>query len=142
MFQYTMVTCINQHQKYSEAVVWRCSVESSKVFRKKKICKIHRKTPVQSLFFNKVSSLRRATLSEKRLWHKCFPEIFAICFVLQNHFFCRTPLVVASQLFSRMYLLKSLESKTTIFQFANVFPDDFKFNKTKSENSPYFGRKN
>ena len=27
----------------------------------------------QSLFFNKVVSLRPATLSKKRLWHRCFP---------------------------------------------------------------------
>ena len=27
----------------------------------------------QSLFFNKVAGLRPATLSKKRLWHRCFP---------------------------------------------------------------------
>ena len=27
----------------------------------------------QSLFFNKVAGLRRATLLKKRLWHRCFP---------------------------------------------------------------------
>ena len=31
----------------------------------------------QSLFFNKVASLRPATLLEKRLWYKCFPVHFA-----------------------------------------------------------------
>ena len=31
----------------------------------------------QSLFFNKVASLRPATLSKKRLWHRCFPVNFA-----------------------------------------------------------------
>ena len=30
----------------------------------------------QSLFFNKVSGLRLATLFEKRLWHMCFPVNF------------------------------------------------------------------
>ena len=30
----------------------------------------------QSLFFNKVASLRPATLFKKRLWHKCFPLNF------------------------------------------------------------------
>ena len=31
----------------------------------------------QSLFFNKVAGLRPATLSKKRLWHRCFPVNFA-----------------------------------------------------------------
>ena len=30
----------------------------------------------QSLFFNKVTGLRPATLLEKRLWHRCFPVNF------------------------------------------------------------------
>ena len=32
----------------------------------------------QSLFFNKVAGLGPATVLKKRLWHKCFPENFAI----------------------------------------------------------------
>ena len=31
----------------------------------------------QSFFFNKVASLRPATLLKKSLWHKCFPVNFA-----------------------------------------------------------------
>ena len=31
----------------------------------------------QSLFFNKVAGLRRATLLKERLWRRCFPENFA-----------------------------------------------------------------
>ena len=31
----------------------------------------------QSLFFNEVTVLRPATLSKKRLWHRCFPVNFA-----------------------------------------------------------------
>ena len=31
----------------------------------------------QSLFFNKVAGLRPVTLLKNRLWHRCFPEIFA-----------------------------------------------------------------
>ena len=30
----------------------------------------------QRLFFNKVAVLRPATLSKKRLWHRCFPVNF------------------------------------------------------------------
>ena len=35
------------------------------------------KHPCQSLFFNKILSLRPATLSKMRPWHKCFPVNFA-----------------------------------------------------------------
>ena len=31
----------------------------------------------QSLFLNKVATLRPSTLSRKRLWHRCFPVNFA-----------------------------------------------------------------
>ena len=31
----------------------------------------------QSLFFNKVASLKPASLLKKRLWHRCFPVNFA-----------------------------------------------------------------
>ena len=31
----------------------------------------------QGLFFNNVAGLRPATLSKKRIWHKCFPVNFA-----------------------------------------------------------------
>ena len=31
----------------------------------------------QSLFLNKVTGLRAATLLKKKLWHKCFPVNFA-----------------------------------------------------------------
>ena len=43
----------------------------------------------QSLFFNKVVGLSPATLSKKRLWHRCFPVNFVK--------FLRTPLVAASE---------------------------------------------
>ena len=39
-------------------------------------------------FFNKVSGLRPATLSKKRLWHKCSPMNFAT--FLEKEFFYRT----------------------------------------------------
>ena len=47
----------------------------------KKMCswkfhKIRRKTPVPETFFNKVASLRPATLLKKRLWQKSFPVSF------------------------------------------------------------------
>ena len=35
------------------------------------------KNQCQSLVFNKKAGLRPATLLEKRLWHRCFPENFA-----------------------------------------------------------------
>ena len=42
-----------------------------------KFRKIYRKHLYQSLFFNKVASLRPAILLKKRLWHRCFPVNFA-----------------------------------------------------------------
>ena len=40
------------------------------------VSKIHRKRPVPESLFNKVASLRPATLLKKRLWHRCFPVTF------------------------------------------------------------------
>ena len=47
----------------------------------------------QSLFFNKVTVLRPATLVRKRPWHMCFPMNFTM--FLRTSFY-RTPLVAAS----------------------------------------------
>ena len=67
-----------------EVISWycmHCRSRSShqKVFYKKmcspKFHKIHRKTLVQSFFFNK--GQRPATVLKKRLWRKCFPVNFA-----------------------------------------------------------------
>ena len=38
--------------------------------------KFTRKHLCQGLFYNKVAGLSPATLSKKRLWHRCFPVIF------------------------------------------------------------------
>ena len=54
----------------------------------------------QSLFFNKVAGLRRATLLEKRPWHKCFSVNFVK--LLKNTFFHRTTMVAASKVYSRV----------------------------------------
>ena len=48
-----------------------CEKRCSKKFRKN-----HRKTPVPESLFYKVSGLRPATLSKKRLRHRCFPVNF------------------------------------------------------------------
>ena len=42
----------------------------------KNFTKFTRKQLCQSLFFNKVADLRRATLSKKKLWHRCFAMNF------------------------------------------------------------------
>ena len=68
----------------------RCSQKFAK-FTVKHLC--------QNLFFNKVGSLRPATLLKKRLWHRCFPVNFAK--------FLRTPFL---QNISGRLLLKLLES--------------------------------
>ena len=68
-------------KRLPEAVVQRCSVK--KVFletsqNSAKLC------------------LRPATLSKKRLWHRCFSRKF--CEISKNTFFQRTPLVAVSGL--------------------------------------------
>ena len=42
----------------------------------KNFSKLTGKHLCKSLFFNKVESLRPATLLKKRLWHRCFPRNF------------------------------------------------------------------
>ena len=54
---------------------------------KKLLLKILRKTPVRSLFFNKVAGPRPVTLLKKRLWHRCSPK--SLLKFLRN-FFHRT----------------------------------------------------
>ena len=56
-----------------EAVVQRCSVKKGVL---RNFTKFTGKHLCQSLFFNKVASLRPATLFKKRLWHRCFPVDF------------------------------------------------------------------
>ena len=51
----------------------RCSVKKGVL---RNFTKFTGKHQCQSLFFNKVASLRPATLFKKRLWHKCFPLNF------------------------------------------------------------------
>ena len=43
----------------------------------KNFAKLTGKYLCQSLFFNEVAGLRSATSLKKRLWHRCFPVIFA-----------------------------------------------------------------
>ena len=54
----------------------RCRSSRPELFCKKgvlkKFTKFTGKHLCQSLFFNKVASLRPATLLKKRLWHRCF----------------------------------------------------------------------
>ena len=50
-----------QKQPFADVLQNRCSG---------KFCKIHRKTPLLESLFNKVTDL-------KRVYHKCFPMIFA-----------------------------------------------------------------
>ena len=59
-------------------------------FTEKRLC--------QSLFFNKVTGLRPATLLKKRFWHRYFPVNFAK--ISKNPFFYRTPPVAASEICS------------------------------------------
>ena len=59
----------------------KCRSSCQEVFCKKCVLRIFAnftgKHLCQSLFFNKFAGLRPATLSKKRLWHRCFPVRFA-----------------------------------------------------------------
>ena len=61
----------------------RCRSSRPEVFFEKGIlrnfAKFTGKHLCQSLFLNKVARLRPATLSKKKLWHRCFPVNFAKC---------------------------------------------------------------
>ena len=52
----------------------RCSIKKGVL---RNFAKFTGKHLCQSLFFNKVASLRPATLSKKRLWYRCFLVNFA-----------------------------------------------------------------
>ena len=69
------VKTINQ-----KATCWRFRNSRPEMFCKnvvlKNFTKFTRKHVFQSLFFNKVADLRRATLLKKKLWHRCFPVNF------------------------------------------------------------------
>ena len=84
----TASTIINYHIKWYVKCemwnIWACSKHKSsrpEVFCKKGVVrnftKFTAKHLYQSLFFNKVAGLRPVTLLKNRLWHRCFPEIFA-----------------------------------------------------------------
>ena len=51
----------------------RCSIRKGVL---RNFAKFTGKQLYQSLFFNKISGLRPATLCKKRLWHRCFPVNF------------------------------------------------------------------
>ena len=72
----------------------------------KNFAKITGKHLCQSLFFNKIAGLSPATLLKNRLWHRCFPVIFAK--FLRTSFY-RTPLMTASDLmiFCRIRIVSS-----------------------------------
>ena len=67
-----------------EAVVPRCSVKKGVL---RNFAKSTGKHLRQSFFFNKVASLRPATLLKKRLWHRCFPVDFGE--ISKNTFFTK-----------------------------------------------------
>ena len=68
------ITCRGSHR--------RCSVRKNVL---KNFAKFAGKHLCQSLFFNKVTRLRPATLLKKGLWHRCFPMNF--CKISKNNFF-------------------------------------------------------
>ena len=68
--------------------------------------KFTRKNLYQSLFFNNIVGLRPTTLLKKRFWQRCFPANFTK--FLDNTFFYRPSLVVASEVESKLAFLDIL----------------------------------
>ena len=64
-FRYSIRCCRSSHQ--------RCSLEKGVL---RNFSKFTGQQLRQSLFFNKVTGLRPATLLKRRLWHSCFPVNF------------------------------------------------------------------
>ena len=83
----------------------------------------------QSLFFNKVASLRPATLLKKRLWHRRFPVNFAK--FLRATFFTEhlwwLPLALVTEFFNCYEYFLRLSGFTDLF--GKVFPINVKFMK-------------
>ena len=95
----------------------RCSTRKGAL---RNFAKFTGKDLCQSLFFNKATDLRPATLFKKKLWRRCFPMNFFEISI--NNFFCRTPLgdcfwssnyslFFYGDLYRRFYILLSSERK-------------------------------
>ena len=81
----------HHHCHYSEAVARRCSIKKDVL---RNFAKFTGKYLCQSLFFNKVTGLRHATLLKNRFWHRCFLMNFAK--FLRTPFVTKKPLMAAS----------------------------------------------
>ena len=92
-----------------------------------KFCEIHRKTPCQSLFFNKIAGLRLrpAILFKKRFRCRCFLVHFV---KLQEHLSYLTPPVAASCIFSQ-YVVSACLLLCFIDKFTLVNVRIFLFSK-------------
>ena len=107
-----MDRCTN-YFKTLEAVNEKCSVK--RVFLRN-FAKFTGKHLCQSLFFNKITGLRTATLLKKRLLHRCFPVNFAK--------FLRTPFLQNSsgRLLLKVFLIFNyLKGKARFHTFLVIF---------------------
>ena len=93
-------------KKTTETATGRCFVEKGVL---RNFTKFTGKHLCQSLFFNKVAGLRRATLLKKRLWHRCFPVNFVK--------FLRTPFL---QNTSGRLLLKLVQNTDDFSYYASA----------------------
>ena len=95
----------------------------------------------QSLFFNKVSGLRSATLLKKKLWHRCFPVNFAnsewslFAFKLNCNVFCKRFLLEVT-------LLRQSFNKFVLVTLSRLIyePIFFKINFDNFRNGVYHKR--
>ena len=70
----TVLCCFSYILSIARSSHRRCFVRKDVL---RDFAKLTGKHLCQSLFFNKVTHLRPATLLKKRLWHRCFPVNFA-----------------------------------------------------------------
>ena len=110
--------CVCQGRKtlHTEAVAQTCAVKKGVL---RNFTKITGKYLCQSLFFNKVTGLRAASLFKKRLWHRCFSVNFVK--------FLRTPFLqnTSGRLLLHRKIVYSMLSK---YVWDNIAQENYLYN--------------
>ena len=112
----------------SEAVVQRCSVTKDVL---RNFAKLTGKHICQSIFLMKLQASRPATLSKKRLWHRCFPVNFAK--------FLKTPFVTEHLRWLLLWAYDKSNALTIRFVSRVLWPWVFCSNPSYSDTVGKFG---